>query len=467
MAPDPDAGDDAGDDTLTFFGVGTDGRPAFPPLAVADVAKLATASDVPATTRPKVAGTLGPPSWVDRERLEEAGWGVVYAEGLDPAIQRALEPLVERRGASANSKQGLFKALTVAPTDTIATLQQRWGFSPGVIDPATVPHYLLLVGDPTQIPFELQQALDVDFAVGRLDLATAAEVSAYVASVLRAEDAPVRRPGAGVFAPRNPDDGATAQSSDNLVAPLVAALTSQHLTVETWTGAQATKAALASLLGAEAPALVFGACHGAVARCGAADQRAVHGALITQEWPGPLAAPAKLLPEWRLTADELSASLDGLVAMFYTCFGGGVPARSQYPYYLGEGVRDLAPAPFVTALPRAMLARGAGAVVAHVERCWDVGFKWPGVRAPQVEAILSTLVALLRGRRVGNAVSDLNTRYASLSTQFHDRKLEAELQGTRIPPRELARMWMHAFDARGWIVLGDPAVRIAPQRAHA
>lgn len=463
MGTDQDEDDDL-ERLLHHFGVGLDGKLAFPPQKLADVAGITGGKAPPETTRPPLTGTLGPPSFVKRELLEEAGWGVVFAEGVDDAIKAKLEPLIARRRELANGEEELFKTFTVKPADTIEELQKRWKFSPGIVDPKVVPYYLLLVGDPTQIPFELQHALDVDFAVGRLDLASPAAVEAYVAGVLRAEDAPQRRRNLGVFAPRNPDDGATRESSDNLVAPLVDKLKNKKLPVEPLLGDDATKAALAALLGADAPALVFTAGHGAVAKSGDPQQHALHGALITREWPGPLAAATELKPEWRLAGDDLGdVALDGLIAMFYACYGGGVPAKSQYPYYLGEGVRDLAPAPFTTALPRAMLARGAGAVIAHVERTWDVGFKWKGVEEPQITTILSTLVALVRGARVGDAVGDLNTRYASLSTQFHDRKLVAELQGTKLPPRDAARMWMHAFDARGWFVLGDPAVRIAPK----
>src|SRR5215510_1406549 len=34
---------------------------------------------------------------VDSNKLEEAGWGVIFPSGIDPAVRAALEPLIEHR----------------------------------------------------------------------------------------------------------------------------------------------------------------------------------------------------------------------------------------------------------------------------------------------------------------------------------------------------------------------------------
>ena len=463
----PDAGDPDDDaeleEDVCFFGVDVSGQLAHRRQRLADVADIATTARLPSPAQRKKGGgaTLGVPSDVDPERLEQAGWGVVFARGVPDDVKHALAPLIDRRRQQAGP---LFQALDCSADDTLADLQRRWRFSPGVIDPGDVPHYLLLVGDPTQVSFELQHALGVDFAVGRLDLASPAEYTAYAASVLRSEDARARPRTAGFFATRNPDDGATAQSCDNLMRPLAGKLANAGLSIDLVDAERATRSELLRLLDGEAaPALVLAACHGAVAAAGAADQRDLQGALITQEWPGPLTPGNGLDPAWRVAASDLGVTpLDGLVAMLVTCFGGGVPATSQYPYYLNEGVRDLAPAPFTSRLPQRLLARGAGAVIAHVERTWDVGFRWRGISVPQLATFRSMLAALISGQRVGHAMADFSGRYRSTATQFMSLLTANLTQGDSFPRRERAQLWMASYDARGWMILGDPAVRLAP-----
>ena len=43
-------------------------------------------------------------------------------------------------------------------------------WDPRVVDPRKVPYYLLLLGSPGQVPFDVQYQLGVSYAVGRLDL---------------------------------------------------------------------------------------------------------------------------------------------------------------------------------------------------------------------------------------------------------------------------------------------------------
>ena len=128
---------------------------------------------------------FGLPFNVDFNKLEEAGWGIVFHEDTPQEVRAALAPLVAARRGQAKT---LFKELDYKKGEQTRDWYQRQGISVGGMDPEIVPYYLLVVGPPDLIPFEFQYLLGIEYAVGRLAFDAAAEYEHYARSILAYRD---------------------------------------------------------------------------------------------------------------------------------------------------------------------------------------------------------------------------------------------------------------------------------------
>jgi len=259
---------------------------------------------------------------------------------------------------------------------------------------------------------------------------------------------------------------ATRRMADHLVRPLLEKLgrTLPDWQMTTFLSGEATKARLAELLGgSETPALLFTTSHGLGFPCGDARQRPHQGALLCGDWPGPESWKAAIPQDFYFAGDDLAAdaSLRGLISFHFACYGAGTPRLDDFAQRALKDRAAIAPEAFLGALPQALLSHprcGALAVIGHVERAWGYSFLWKGAGA-QTVAFESALRRLLDGHPVGSAMEYFNARYAELSTMLADRLDEMEL-GAKPDPAELAGLWTANNDARGYVILGDPAVRL-------
>lgn len=407
---------------------------------------------------------------VDPGNLASAGWGVVFARDTPPVVREALRPLLDhrRRQATGILPEG-YRELEHLPGDSKADLLSRYGTGgDGPVDPEELPYYLLLVGSPTQIPFTVQYELALHYAVGRLWFESPEKYAGYAASIVQVESGnppPHRR--AVFFGPVHPGDKATELSAEFLSRELAARVAENRearWSVETVLGDAATKARLASLLHDSPPAFLLTAGHGVSPDNSDPRQREIQGALICREWPGP---GTDIDPEHWFAAADLNpaADLAGLIAFHFACFSGGTPNQDDF---LGLVPRKyLAPEDaFLARLPQGLLGRpggrGAQAVIAHIDRVWKDSFLYredpPGA---DLRVFRSAVAMILDGVPVGHAMHPFSLRHAALSAQV-TTQLADQRGGRSIDLERLGALWLASHDARNYLVLGDPAVRLAP-----
>jgi len=461
---------------LTFNGIdGATGAYALPPMTGDELSAFITGAGKPENLaelrfRHQRASQahLGVKEGVDPKELGQAGWGVIFAHGADPAIQEALTPLLDLRRSQAGEHFYCYEgADAYRPGESKSKFLARHGVGPGPADPAKAPYYLLIVGDPETIPYRFQSQLDVQYAVGRIHFETPEEYANYARSVVRAETGEsARARQAAFFGVANPDDPATQMSATQLVRPLHDFIQQDQpdWTLSAHLGDGTAKAQLARLLGgAETPAFLFTASHGMAFPMDDPRQGPHQGALLCQDWPGPQGWQGAIPQGFYFAGDDLAgdADLSGMITFFFACYGAGTPRLDEFAKQAFKDRQAIAPQPFLAQLPTQMLNRpkgGALAVVGHVERVWSYSFNWPGAGA-QTTVFESAIKRLLEGHPVGSAFEFFDERYAELATVLSDELEEIDF-GRQYDPYELAGLWTANNDARGYAIIGDPAVRL-------
>lgn len=403
----------------------------------------------------KPGGGKEPRVGVDPNKLEEAGWGVIFA---DDSAREALRPLLALRRHQAGAR---YKEYSYVPGQSAQAFLNATGAAPGPADPENAaPYYMTVVGGPQEIPFEFQQELDVRYAVGRLAFDDLDEYASYAGAVEAAETGEtVRSRVAAFFGVEHKDDRVTRLCNDLLVEPLAAASARHPMwRSQMVLGKAADRRALSAILeGCERPALLLTASHALVLPSEHELQRQYQGALLTAEWPGPAAPPARIEPDQVFAASDVGEGADiaGMLAILVGCFTTGTPRLDAF-----ETDRKvvLAPEPFVAQLPKTLLARGVLAVVGHVDSLFLHSFAWPGAGdGPQHYTFEAMLYHLMQGNRLGHAMDVFGRRYGELAA----RLIAARLEQVILPQEETASYWIGYHDARQYAILGDPAVRLA------
>ena len=471
---------------FVFNGInGSTGRSLVPTLSTERVVRLACGekwdlehlADLKEHKKLMAEDAMGVIFGESAKRLDNVGWGVIYPHDISEDIQQALEPLLNHRRAQATqAHEEFFQKLIYRPGESKPKFLARHKVGAGPVDPEQLPYYLLIVGGPEKIPFRFQYQLDIQYAVGRIHFETPEEYAYYAESVVASETSTAQRPRKmALFGVANPDDRATRRSLLNLIDPLAENLEAAwgpggvrvledrpSWQFETTSDTEATKANLAGLLGGETtPALLLTASHGLGFDSDDPRFRRHQGALLCQDWPGPRQWRDPIPTDHYFSCDDLSerADLSGLVAFHFACYGAGTPKFDDYAHRESRR-RQLASESFIASLPQRLLAHpggGALAVVGHIDRAWSYSFDWEDT--PQLSVFSSAFGALFDGYPIGAAMEYFNQRYAELSADL-SAEIENVNYGTPTDFLSLSGMWTANNDARSYVVLGDPAVRL-------
>jgi hypothetical protein len=457
---------------------GADGNYLMPELTIEQISRLAQGEKLQpehfeelAARHEAAAPSFGVAYGIDPEDLTQAGWGVIFAHGADSVVKEAIRALLEHRRTQAGDRYKEYSGPEAyRPEDSarawLARAPRNKG--PGPADPRKVPYYLLIVGDPETIPFRFQYELDVNYAVGRIHFDAPPQYAQYARSVIAAETATRSKASrrAVFFGVRNPADHATELSADCLVKPLAKAVEGSKpgsWTVETIQPDRATRENLTSLLvTGEPPSLLFTASHGMGFPKGNDRQLAHQGALLCQNWLGPLKHRGPIPPDLYFSADNLTddACLSGLIAFHFACYSAGTPRWDDYAHQDNQRI-EIAQKAFIAQLPKRELTLphgGALAVVGHVERAWTYSFTWPDA-GEQLVVFQSTLEALMAGSRLGAAMEYFGMKYADLAVGLNN-ELEDIKFGKAADDLALGNLWTAHNDSRSYVIIGDPAVRL-------
>jgi CHAT domain len=451
------------------------GKYAFKPRTVADVAAFVAGRPGIETfdkTRGDQPRAFALP-FGTTENIEDTGWGIIFPTDTPESVRSALSPLIEFRRKRAGKR---LKVFDYSQGEQLRDWYVRQAISPGNPSFNKVPYYLLLIGHPDQIPFEFQYLLGIEYAVGRLAFDNADDYKQYVSSAIDYESAASvpNEKKITYWGTRHPGDGATRLSSSFLLDPLINGIPDDDQAPinkavsygqDLFLAKDATKAnLLAAIHARRPPALLFTASHGMGFNSGQAEQAAGQGALLCQDWPGF----GNVKTEHFLAAADISddASVIGMVAFLFACFGAGTPDKDQFVRDLSQAAvaPPLAPKPFIAMLPRRLLSHPKGsalAVIGHIDRAWGFSMQDPKVASPKVVPFRSSIGSILSGTPIGHAMcGQFGARYAELSALLLNATSPTAPAAMRLGDLALVNAWIERNDAQNYVLLGDPSVRI-------
>jgi hypothetical protein len=438
------------------------------------------------------------PTWerpdADPNHLGAQRWGVIAPEGeLGDSLLRAIAPLIEHREKQQGAAAKVYR-VRPGMDAAAAALWRETVLMEESVPQRERPWYLLLLGDLHHVSMELQQVLAHGACVGRLHVGhPEGEVdlsgyAAYARKVLAHEQsAEAEAPDVLLYTVRD-GTAATEAGQRLLVEPCLEAMRTRWKkerpgleprevphdagSVEGWVRAA----------GQARAGVMLSVSHGmGRPRAGwasAEEQRALQGALCVG-------------PGVKLTAEEVRHKpfLPGGLWFTVACFGAATPDTSAYAVWMEQLAREGATSsqservqwslpkagerPFVAALPQALLANEQGplAVVGHSDLAWQLSFvSMDTLGGSRASRILSALEVVANGSRVGVAHHALMREYRAVNDRLmagYQAQQEALLYGTPDPtdPVKQGHLWMLRNDLRGYVLLGDPAARLAVRRA--
>lgn len=401
-----------------------------------------------------------PPPARDPKDPAVGKWAIVTLREDAEKAREALAPLLQRRESQGflwRPPEGAPGVIEIArpPKPSVdlwvKRLRQVTGFEP--------PHYLLFIGGPDRVPFEVQHAVDMVFATGRLDVSDTPDgpfsweaCRAYAEKVVRYEERAMKvEPRALLYSFST--DEATRDAHENLSMPLAAHLGESR--VSRLFGAEATTARLCEALRKSSPAVVITTSHGIEFPA----EQGLWGALTDSSF-GASASPVPFSAGEVAKGERMGA---GAIVLAFACFSAGVPAVSAHRKLVDEVDGVIPGAPFTAALPRAWLGRPDGPVAfaGHVDRATSNSYQ-AAMQGPNAAPFFDFADWLLGSQgTLGQALSTFHDRAAQAAADLASVLSVARSGAAKRTPRMVADAWVRFHDYEGYVLLGDPAIRAA------
>jgi hypothetical protein len=427
--------------------------------------------------------------------LEKQQWAVMAPMGADGDRLLALvADLVARRADEQGAE--VLSIRVPSGMDTQAALRWKQDIYPDLYgkSEARQPRYVCILGDLDQVSLATQQVLAVDGFPGRLTLRSDEDYQAYVAKVLAWERRPSEHERArAIFYTVHDRTEATTAGHEKLIAPCSRECQRLLRYYPHQFPASSVEDAgdldepdpgeLLDLASRDHPAVMFSLSHGAGPPRGrsytAEEARHRQGAMH-------FGHQGALMPE----DVGQGAFLPGGLWLYFACFGAGTPTQSAYHHWLTmleqNGMTGLGPlgsvlrgldrnGGFVSGIAKAALANPEGplAMIGHVDLAWSYGYEELRVKddgsiaGKSVASDFTNLLArLVKGERAGAAFWAMQQARNSVGRELNAhydrcRKAGGDVEGAEERERlALGHLWMRHQDLEGYVLLGDPAVRL-------
>lgn len=416
--------------------------------------------------------------------LTRQRWGIIAPAGeAGDRMIDAIAPLIDLR----RRQQGAVRVYRVPARMTLgeATRWKKRVFRTGADTEDELPRYQLIVGDLDEVPLAVQQTQASDGLVGRIAFDDLDDYRAYAAKVVRWEERPAHATaGDAILHAVRDGTPATRRGCDALIAPAHSLLDRRRAVGDVayhalhMTGSERPSPDELWAAPAERPAVLLSLSHGVgVPRRSGGDPRWC--AVRQRQDQGALSFGTGGTITGRDLADR--GFLPGGVWLAVACFAAGTPETSDYRHWLdtlartghagsevGHVLDTLAhERPFIAAVPKAVLSDPGGplAFIGHVDLAWAYSFfdldDQPRRRPAR---LVSVLQAVLNRHRAGVAVRKLMHAFAEVNTELTTLEdAQARSRDPAIGDAERARrahLWMLRQDLAGYVLLGDPAVRL-------
>ena len=340
------------------------------------------------------------------------------------------------------------------------------GQSPEGLGRECIPRYLLIVGTPDQVPWELQYVLNAHYAVGRLHL-TGDALENYAAA-LRSHwgYSTTETKNAVIWAVNQGASDITGLMRDAIAARVYAKLSSDTDLAAGTTFLDgsldplraATAGLLARTLGSAKPGLVVTTSHGQTFPL---DNLELLGAglglLVDQDYKS--VPVADLLAEWQP---------DGAIWYAHACCSAGSSSQTFFDGLSQEGsevdriLKGVAKlGSRVAPLPTALLGakKPARAFIGHVEPTFDWTLRNPDSRQILTDSIQQALYGeLYQPSPVGHAIRKCYDRLGSLYASYDADAVEFGRGGNTRDA--MLKDLLCARDVQSMVILGDPTVAL-------